>query len=220
MTVDELAAGKLDALPTGSQFIRVINFHQAPGQSFPSRKHQPGIIYQSGGGQVLGYSDGQRVAIVAGRAAYQRSAEHAHTNTGADENTWYFLALWPTAQRGTPLVVAGAEVAYETEDLPASALAPAQYVETLQRITLQPGGRSAAHRLGGNEVVFVLDGAVTVKAAGRAAVHLVPGEGTYLAPDIPTQEIAAASAGASYLVYVVIAVGRAFATDLDAAPAG
>ena len=71
MTVDELAAGQLGALPTGSQFARIVVFHQSPRQTVPSKKHQAGIIYVDTGLQLLTYTSGQSVDISGG--AWRRS---------------------------------------------------------------------------------------------------------------------------------------------------
>ena len=104
MQVDELAAGKLDSLPTGTQFVRVLLFQQPPGASVPSRKHQGGLIYEQSGQQTLTYSDGTSLTLVAGQATYLASVQHSHKNTGSTTNAWYFIALWPSVQRGQPLV--------------------------------------------------------------------------------------------------------------------
>lgn len=219
--IDELAAGKLDALPTGSQFARIVVFHQAAGQTFPSRKHQAGIMYVDTGMQRLTYIDGQSVDVGSGTAVYTKSAEHTHTNISAADSTWYFIALWASLQRGAPLVVAASQVAFETtEDIPSSTLRAGSYIETLRRVTLQAGGRSAAHHFGGLEVVFVLDGTLAVHVAGHASVRLTPGQGVYVAPATATQELAATSGPVEYLAYFVTLQGRTFETDLTSAPRG
>jgi quercetin dioxygenase-like cupin family protein len=220
MKVDELAAGKLDALPTGSQFARIVLFHQAPGQTIPSRKHQAGIVYVETGTQRLTYGDGQSVDVVAGSAVYLRSVAHSHTDIGALDSTWYFIALWPSSQRGAPLVSAASQVAFETEDIPSSTMPPGSYVETLRRVTLQAGGRSAAHRFGGLEIIFVLDGTLAVDVAGHASVRLTAGQATYVAPGSATQELAAASSTVDYLAYFVTPQGQAFETVVTSEPLG
>ena len=48
---EELAAGRVDALPSGPQFVRINLFIQAPGSSFPSKTHQPGMVYMVDGVQ-------------------------------------------------------------------------------------------------------------------------------------------------------------------------
>jgi quercetin dioxygenase-like cupin family protein len=217
MAVDELAAGQLGSLPTGSQFARVAVFHQAPHQSIPSKKHQAGIVYVETGLQQLTYTGGQSVDIGTGTAWYLKSVEHSHTILGPTDSTWYFMALWPSGQRSAPLV-AGSQVAFETADIPSSVLHPGSYIETLQRVTLQSGGRGPAHRFGGFEVVFVLSGTLTVKVAGNPSMQLIAGEGTSVAPGVATQEIAAGSSTVVYLAYFVTPVGAPFETDITNVP--
>ena len=121
MKVDELAAGKLETLQTGGQFVRIVSFHQAPGETVPSRKHQAGLVYQKTGQQQLLVSGSQSLEIGAGTASFLMSVAHSHTNNGSTENAWYFIALWPSVQRGLPLV-GTSTVAFETEDIPSTAL--------------------------------------------------------------------------------------------------
>lgn len=217
MTVDELAAGQLGSLPTGSQFARIVVFHQVPHQSVPSKKHQAGIIYVATGLQLLSYAGGQSVDISAGMAVYLKSVEHAHTTLGPTDSTWYFIALWPSVQRSNQLV-AGAQIAFQTTDLPSSTLPPGSYIETLRRVTLRAGGRSAAHRFGGLEVIFVLDGMLTVKVTGHSPVQVNAGEGTDVAPATATQELAGAGSTVVYLAFFVTPDGVPFETRITSAP--
>ena len=217
MTSDELAAGQLGSLPTGSQFARVVVFHQSPHQSVPSKKHQAGIVYVATGLQLLSYAGGQSVDISAGMAVYLKSVEHSHTTLGPTDSTWYFIALWPSVQRSNQLV-GGAQIAFETTDIPSSSLPAGSYIETLRRVTLQAGGRSAAHRFGGLEVVFVLDGTLTVTVAGHSPVQLNAGEGTSVARATATQELAGASSKVVYLAFFVTPDGVPFETNVASAP--
>jgi quercetin dioxygenase-like cupin family protein len=217
MTVDELAAGQLGSLPTGSQFARMVVFHQAPHQTVPSKKHQAGIVYVETGQQLLAYTGGQSVDVRAGAAVYLKSVAHSHTILGPTDSTWYFVALWPSVQRSNPLVT-GSQVAFETADIPSSILHPGSYIETLRRVTLQAGGRSPAHRFGGLEVVFVLSGTLTVKVAGHPATQLIAGEGTSVVHDAVTQELAAGSGTVAYLAFFVTPQGAPFETDVTSAP--
>jgi quercetin dioxygenase-like cupin family protein len=218
MTVNELAAGQLDALPTGTQFVRVVMFNQAPNQTIASKKHQAGIVYVDSGLQRLTYTGGASVDIAAGTALFLKSVEHSHTTLPPTISVWYFIALWPSVQRPTPLN--GSTAAFDSEDIAANTLSPGTYVETLRKVTLQPGGRSPAHRFGGLEVVFVLDGALTVKVAGQAPVVLSPGNsaGDYIAPGSATQEIAAGSSKVDYLAFFVTEAGKPFETALTSVP--
>jgi len=103
-------------------------------------------------------------------------------------------------------------------DISSSILAPGSYTETLRRVTLQAGGRSPAHRFGGLEVVFVLDGTLNVHVAGHSPVQLIAGEGTYIPPATATQELAGASSKVVYLAFFVTQQGAPFETDVTSAP--
>lgn len=218
MTVNELAAGQLDALPTGTQFVRVVMFNQAPNQTVASKKHQAGIVYVDTGLQRLTYTGGTSVDIAGGTALFLKSVEHSHTTLPPTISVWYFIALWPSVQRPTPLN--GSTAAFDSQDIPSTTLSPGTYVETLRKVTLQPGGRSPAHSFGGLEVVFVLDGSLTVKVAGQASVVLTPGTGAgdYVAPGSATQEVAAGSSKVDYLAFFVTEAGKPFETALTSVP--
>jgi quercetin dioxygenase-like cupin family protein len=192
-------------------------FHQSPNQSVASKKHQAGIIYVDSGLQRLTYTGAGSVDIAAGTALFLKSVEHSHTTLPPTDSTWYFVALWPSIQRGQPLV-GGSKSVFDSQDIPSSTLAPGTYVETLRKVTLQPGGRSQAHRFGGLEVLYVLDGTLTVKVAGQASVELAAGSGDYINPDSATQEIAAGSSKVVYLAYFVTEAGKPFETALTSVP--
>jgi quercetin dioxygenase-like cupin family protein len=208
MTLSTLAAGQLDSLPSGTQFVRIVAFHQSPNQSIASKQHQAGIVYVATGLQLLTYTGVSSVDIAAGTGLFLKSLPHSHTTLPPQDSTWYFIALWPSAKRPVPLV--GSTAAYDSQDIPSTTLVPGTYVETLRRVTLQAGGRSPAHRFGGLEVIFVLDGTLTVDAGGQAQ-QLSTGAGTSVAPNTPSQEVAG-SGKVDYLAFFVTEDGRPFET--------
>lgn len=214
-----LAAGKLESLPSGNVFIRVQSFVQDPGNTFGHKSHQSqsGFIFVADGVERQTYVDGETVEAQAGQAYFQRSAGHSHANPGTSVNHWFFLAVWPSATRGAAQVNPLARVAYETQDLPPVAIPPGSLTQTLSMATLAPGGRSAAHKHGGVEVLFVLTGSVTVHLAGQAPVTVGPGQGAWHAPGTVVQETNTGSGPASYLLYLVTAEGQPFETAVDRA---
>jgi hypothetical protein len=218
-TIDPIAAGSLGTLPTGAQFARVVMFHQSPQQTTASKKHQPGIVYVATGTQVLTYTDttytgAKSTDIGAGTGLFLQSAAHTHTNPGPTDNIWYFIALWPDPSQPP----AGAVVVYVGSDIPSSTLPSEPYTETLRQVTLAAGGRSAAHRFGGVEVLYVLTGALTVDVAGQAPAQLIAGQGTSLIPNTATQEIASGGAGAEYLAFFLTPQGSPFETAVSSVP--
>ena len=220
MRFSELAAGELGSAPTAKQFLRVVKFVQAPGQSIASKKHQAGILYVQTGEQQLTYTDeGTSVDIPAGTALFLQDVNHAHKPLPGALSTWYFIALWPdTAQSAT--LVAPSTLVFQSEDLPPTALPPGSYTDTLRNVSLQAGGRSAAHLFGGLEVVFVLDGTLRVDVAGKAPVQLPAGQATYVPAHTLTQEVAVGSQKVDYLAFFITQHGTAFETDASSAPPG
>jgi quercetin dioxygenase-like cupin family protein len=216
--VENLAGGPLGALPTGALFLRVQGFAQAPGTSLPSSSHQPGFVCELAGTQRDVLSTGPVANIGPGQAYFQPNVAHTHTNPGDTPNAWYNLALWPSAVRGAPPVVANARVVYATDDIAASALPAGPYVETLQRLTLDPGGRTSAQRHGGLEMALVVSGTTTVHAQHRSAVNLAREQGTYVLPDVAVQFTNPSSTEAVVLAFFVTPVGRPFATDVARSP--
>jgi quercetin dioxygenase-like cupin family protein len=172
-------------------------------------------MYQETGTQLLEYADGGNQEIPQGTAFYLRSVYHTHTNDGAATNVWYNISLWPSVRRAAPLPTS--QVAFETADISSAVLTPGAYVETLRRIRLSAGGRSPAHEFGGLEVIFVLDGSLTVKERGATASRLQPDQGLYVPPDTVTQELAGADP-TTYLAFFVTREGRPFETESDRAP--
>jgi quercetin dioxygenase-like cupin family protein len=209
--VKGLAGGEVAALPSGNLFVRVIGFSQGPGAAFPSHKHTPGFVYVAAGVQRLDSPPALPRIIMPGQAVFQPSVYHTHANpsrTGA--NRWYFIALWPTAERRAPLVSSAATVIYESPDLDPSAMPPGPRIETLRLVTLQPNGRSAAHRFSGLELLFVLAGTIRLDVAGQPPTTLSAGQGQYLPPGTDEQEHNAGAGVASYLAFIVTPVQAPF----------
>jgi quercetin dioxygenase-like cupin family protein len=211
--VKGLAGGQVDALPSGNLFLRVIGFSQRPMAAFPSHKHTPGFVYVAAGVQRL-HSQGVSPRLIeAGEAVFQPSVFHTHANPSTTRhNRWYFIALWPTAERHAPLVSSAARVVYESSDLDASTMPPGPRVETLRLVTLQPGGRSAAHRFSGLELLFTLEGTIRLDVAGQPPTTLSAGQAQYLPPGTAEQEFTAGAGVARYLAFIVTPVQAPFET--------
>jgi quercetin dioxygenase-like cupin family protein len=220
MTFSELAAGELGSAPTGKNYVRIVKFVQAPGQSIASKKHQAGFIYVQSGLQRLTYTDdGTHVDIAPATALFLQDVNHSHETLPGALSTWYFIALWPDTPQSATLVPPSMLV-FKTEDLPPTAMPPGTYTETLRSVSLQPGGRSPAHIFGGLEVVFVLDGTLNVDVAGQAPVQLPAGQATYVPAHTLTQELAAGAGKVDYLAYFITEHGTAFETDSTSATPG
>jgi quercetin dioxygenase-like cupin family protein len=202
--VKGLAGGEVAALPSGNLFVRVIGFSQGPMTAFPSHKHTPGFVYVAAGLQRLHSPPAPPRMILPGEAVFQPSVFHTHANPSTSRaNRWYFIALWPTAERRAPLVSSTASVIYESPDLDPSTMPPGPRIETLRLVTLQPNGQSAAHRFSGLELLFVLEGTIRLDVAGQPPTRLSAGEGQYLPPGTAEQELDAGAGAARYLAFIV-----------------
>jgi quercetin dioxygenase-like cupin family protein len=209
--VKGLAGGEVAALPSGNLFVRVIGFSQRPMAVFPSHKHTPGFVYVAAGVQRLDSPPAPPRIIRPGQAVFQPSVFHTHANPSTTRpNRWYFIALWPTAERRAPLVSSAANVIYESPDLDPATMPPGPRIETLRLVTLQPNGRSAAHRFSGLELLFVLEGTIRLDVAGQPPTELSAGQGQYLPPGTDEQEFNAGAGVAGYLAFIVTPVQAPF----------
>jgi quercetin dioxygenase-like cupin family protein len=209
--VKGVAGGQVAALPSGNLFVRVIGFSQGPGTAFHSHKHTPGFVYVAAGVQRLDSPPAPARIIRPGEAVFQPSVFHTHANPSTTRpNRWYFIALWPTAERRAPLVSSTATVIYESPDLDASTMPPGPRIETLRLVTLQPNGRSAAHRFSGLELLFILEGTIRLDVAGQQPTNLSAGQGQYLPPGTAEQQLNASAGVAGYLTFIVTPVQAPF----------
>jgi quercetin dioxygenase-like cupin family protein len=105
---------------------------------------------------------------------------------------------------------------YLSPDLPP--LAAGRYTESLRLVTVQTGGRSAAHMHSGIEGVLVLEGRVLVRSAGNSPASLATGQGFIILPKVPVQLINIGDAVARTLVYSISPEGSPFSTELEQSP--
>ena len=82
-------------------------------------------------------------------------------------------------------------------------------------VSLQPNGRSAAHRFSGLELFFVLDSTIRLDVAGQPPTILSAGQGQYLPPGTDEQEFNAGADVASYLAFFVTPVQAPFEIAVD-----
>ena len=97
-------------------------------------------------------------------------------------------------------------------------LTPGAYVETLNVVTLQPGGRTVSHKHAGIEYVIVLDGSVEIRMGGGGRVMLAAGQNARVPANTPLQASNAGSSVAKFLAFFVTADGQPFQTNLDTVP--
>jgi quercetin dioxygenase-like cupin family protein len=211
-----LATGKVAGLPAGPLYINVIDVPQAAGNKL-THKHVAGFVYVVAGTQTLAMVGGGTMTLQPGQAGFTGAGIlHSHINPGSTANDWYFLSVRPTTARTLPPFAPGVKTLYATADLPA--LPAGAYDEALHLVTLQPGGRDPAHTDSGVEVLFVLEGSISVHMAGQAPVTFTSGQWFYALPTTAVQELNAGSGVARYLAFYVGPAGQTFQTTVDHAP--
>jgi quercetin dioxygenase-like cupin family protein len=219
VTVRTLAAGKLDSLPTGSVYIRMIRFVQPAGRVVNSKQHVPSIVFVETGAHRVTLNGEPPIDLTAGQATFHQSVAHTHLNPGPGSSVWYSIALWPSSARGQPLVDPIAQAAFESEDFDRQALPQVAYSQVLRQVTLAKLGTSGAHRFGGLSAFYVLAGSMTIKSAHRPPVTLGTGQGIAFLPDVALQETNGGEDPAVYLEFLTVPVGSDFEVPLQQPPA-
>jgi hypothetical protein len=174
--VKTLDAGKLDSLPTGPVYIRMIRFAQPAAYVINSKQHVASVVYVETGVHRLVLNGQAPIDLAAGEAVFHQSVAHTHLNPGPDPSVWYSIALWPSSARGQPLVDPVAHAAFESDDIVLNALPQAAYSQVLRQVTLAKLGTTGAHRFGGLAAFFVLTGSVMIRSAHRPAATLGVGQ--------------------------------------------
>ena len=216
--VKSLGAGKLNSLPTGPVYIRMIRFAQEPGYVINSKQHVPSFVYVETGTHRLVLNGQPPVDLTAGQATFHQSVTHTHLNPGPGPSVWYSIALWPSSARGNALVDPIARAAFESQDIVRDTLPQGAYSQVLRQVTLANRGTSGAHRFGGVSAFYVLAGSVTIKSAHRPPVTLNAGQGTALLPDVAVQETNAGPGESVYLEFITTADGKDFDVPLQQPP--
>lgn len=218
-SVKTLDAGKLNSLPTGSIYIRMIRFAQPVGYVINSKQHVPSVVYVEVGVHRL-VLDGQApIDLTAGQAFFHPSVAHTHLNPGPGPSVWYSIALWPSSARGTALVDKVARPVFESDDIARDSWPQGAYSQVLRQVTVANLGTTGAHRFGGLSAFLVLSGSVTIKAANRSPLTLGVGQGVDFLPDVPLQETNAGEGQAVFLEFITTAVGKDFDVPLQQPPA-
>ncbi len=219
VAIKTLDAGKLNSLPTGSIYIRIIRFAQPVGYVIHSKQHVSSVVYVEVGVHRLTLDGQAPVDLVAGQAFFHQSVAHTHENPGPGLSVWYSIAIWPSSARGTALVDKVAKPAFESGDISRDSWPQGAYSQVLRQVTIASSGTSGAHRFGGLSAFYVLDGSLSIRSAHHPAVTLNAGQGADFLPDAELQETNAGQGQAVYLEFITTAVGKAFEVPLQQPPA-
>jgi quercetin dioxygenase-like cupin family protein len=217
-TSTKLADGPLPVLPPLPLYINVLDVPQPPAAS-TQHAHLAGFVYAVAGVHRYVLQGGATTDSQPGQGVFvAQDAVHTHANPGTIPNQWYFIALRNTNARSAAMPFPGGTILYESADLPASALPAGKYVEQLNVITLEKGGRTASHKHGGVEMLVILDGTVQLRVAGQSAQTLTKGKAAVVAPSTILQATNTGDGQAKFLAFFVTAEGAEFSTNVDALP--
>ena len=97
-------------------------------------------------------------------------------------------------------------------------LAPGNYLSTVSLVTLEKGGRTVAHKHGGVESIYVLQGTVDFRTAGGTRVILNRGQGATVTPGTALQAINGGDTAAKFLAFFMTLESAPFQTNVDEAP--
>lgn len=97
-------------------------------------------------------------------------------------------------------------------------LAPGSYTTRVSVVTLQPGGRTVAHRHGGIEALFVLEGTIDLRWAPNQRALIEAGKGAALPPNTVLQVVNGGSGVTRFLAFFFTPEGSPFQTNVEQAP--
>ncbi len=214
----KLADGPLPVLPPLPLYVNVLDVPQPPAAS-TQHAHLAGFVYAVAGVHRYVLQGGATTDSQPGQAVFvAQDAVHTHSNPGTTPNQWYFIALRNTNARSAANPFPGGSTLYESADLPANALPVGKYVEQVNVVTLEKGGRTASHKHGGVEMLIVLDGTIQLRAAGQTAQTLTKGKGAVVPPGTILQATNTGDGQAKFLAFFVTAEGVEFSTNVDTLP--
>jgi hypothetical protein len=214
-----LDAAKLDSLPTGPVYIRMIRFPQPVGYVINSKQHVASVVYVETGVHRLVLNGMPPQDLMAGQAKFHPSVAHTHLNPGpVDPSVWYSIAIWPSSARSQSLVDKIARPAFESDDIALESPPQVAYSQVLRQVTLASLGTAGAHRFGGLASLYVLTGSLTIRRAHQPPVSLGAGEGLAVLPDVALQETNAGPGQAVFLEFITTAAGKDFEVPLQLPP--
>lgn len=92
------------------------------------------------------------------------------------------------------------------------------YLSTVSLVTLEKGGRTVAHKHGGVESIFVLEGTIDFRTATGGRVILRAGQGASVPPNTALQAVNGGDVIAKFLAFFMTQETATFQTAVDEAP--
>lgn len=100
----------------------------------------------------------------------------------------------------------------------APGLAAGNYLQTVSLVTLEKGGWTLAHKHGGIEAIYVLDGTIDFRTQGGGQLMLKAGQGASVRPGTVLQAINGGDGVAKFIAFFLTAEGAPFQTASEQAP--
>lgn len=211
-----LGDGKIASIPKGTLYVQYLEIPQAPAATL-AHAHIAGFVYGLEGTSKVEIVGGESKDLKPTEAAFvPADTAHTHSNPGTTPDLWYFISIRPNTARTAPATFPGQKEVFATADLPT--LTDGAYILGLRSVTVQPNGRTAAHKHGGRETILAIDGSVELHVLGAPVRTLKKGEGVTIEADTPVQMFNKGTTPAKFLAFFVTADGKAFSTDVDASP--
>ena len=210
--------GQLAALPAGPLALSITAISQPAGTTL-ALPAQIAFIHVITGSPPLSMTLGSQAmttTIEEGQTAFtDGGAPVTVTNASAVTSSWYLVSIHAPGQSLLPVTAVGTAI-YTTGILPGLPSGPT--VLTLRQIVMAPGGRGAAHKHSGIEIVCALQGTVKMVVAGQAPMILQGGRGMYHLPNTGVQEFNAGGGMARMMVLLITAHGLPLRSDIDTTP--
>lgn len=92
------------------------------------------------------------------------------------------------------------------------------YLSTVSLVTLEKGGRTAAHKHGGVESIYVLEGTIDFRTATGGRIILTQGQGASVAPNTAVQAVNGGDGIAKFLAFFITHETAPFQTAVNEAP--
>jgi quercetin dioxygenase-like cupin family protein len=203
-------------------YVRLIE-HQQPAGATVKHAHFGEIVYVLSGEQELDQTAGsasgiQKVRVTPGTAkevfVYSPST-HVHSNVGSVPNIWISAAVGVlNDSTSSELLFPSDRLLYATPRLDGIG-GHVGYGHVLQRVEVDPGGRTAIHRPTTLLVLYVLEGTALIRHANGTAEKLTVGEGTYVWASDAVQVAGVDGRSTALLEYFLTYFGEAvFQEDL------
>src|SRR5262249_56159629 len=91
----KLDGGRLESLPTGAMYFRVIHLVQPAAYTINSTQHNPGFVFVESGLHQLQFKGQPPPELAPGEAKFLQSVTHSHLNPGTEPCSWNSLPPLP-----------------------------------------------------------------------------------------------------------------------------